>query len=33
MALSFHPELSEDGYKVYKYFVENCVENKWDYVA
>ncbi|NPA62274.1 MAG: pyridoxal 5'-phosphate synthase glutaminase subunit PdxT [Methanococci archaeon] len=26
MALSFHPELSEDGYKVYKYFVEECVE-------
>ena len=28
MALSFHPELLEDGYKVYRYFVENCVENK-----
>ncbi|XRO77244.1 pyridoxal 5'-phosphate synthase glutaminase subunit PdxT [Methanocaldococcus sp. 10A] len=26
MALSFHPELSEDGYRVYKYFVENCVK-------
>lgn len=26
MALSFPSELSEDGYKVYKYFVENCVK-------
>ncbi len=26
MALSFHPELSDDGYKVYKYFVEKCVK-------
>ncbi|ENN96214.1 glutamine amidotransferase subunit PdxT [Methanocaldococcus villosus KIN24-T80] len=26
MALSFHPELSEDGYKVYKYFVKHCVK-------
>ncbi|WP_423792627.1 pyridoxal 5'-phosphate synthase glutaminase subunit PdxT [Methanocaldococcus indicus] len=26
MALSFHPELSDDGYKVYNYFVKRCVK-------
>ncbi|WP_456419308.1 pyridoxal 5'-phosphate synthase glutaminase subunit PdxT [Methanocaldococcus infernus] len=25
MALSFHPELSEDGYKIYDYFLKECV--------
>ncbi|MDK2790335.1 MAG: pyridoxal 5-phosphate synthase pdxT subunit [Methanothermococcus sp.] len=26
MAIAFHPELSEDGYKVYKYFLEEIVK-------
>ena len=26
MAIAFHPELSEDGYKVYKYFLDNVVK-------
>ncbi|WP_292459804.1 pyridoxal 5'-phosphate synthase glutaminase subunit PdxT [Methanothermococcus sp.] len=26
MAIAFHPELSDDGYKVYKYFLDNVVK-------
>jgi len=25
MAIAFHPELSEDGYKIYEYFLKKCL--------